>query len=106
MRKFSQIKTDKDFPNAKVLTFLAKTTYPDSYYPNGYLYQFEINRITFTTLGTLKKTEDEDQTESKFLVAMFFIFRILIRDILLKPEQVLKGNKVKQTTKTYSNFLL
>ena len=86
LRDFSQITDEKDFPDIKVLTFLAKTCLHNAYFPNNYLYPFEIKRVTFTTLGTLQKTNDD--IESKFLVAMFFIFRGLIRDILLNPHNV------------------
>lgn len=92
LRSLSKISDEKEFPNIKILTFLAKTTNPDSYFPNYYLYDFELKRITFTTLGTLAKTGED--TESKFLLAMFFIYRILIRDILMNPQNVYVGQQL------------
>lgn len=97
LREFSQTGPGKSFPKPEILQFLARTTHPDAYYPNGYLYQFELKRLTFTTIGTLKKKEED--TESKFLVAMFFVFRSLIRDILLNPEQVFAQSKLNNPTR-------
>lgn len=106
MREFSELSDEKEFPNIRILTFLAKTTHAGAYYPNEYLYDFELRRITFTTLGTLKQRDSIDDHESKFLLSMFFVFRSLIRDILLNPQNVYRNQPLDNHSVQYCIYLI
>lgn len=57
-----------------------------SFLPSNFLTVFEISRIE---LNTQASTGDIDEVHSKFLMMMFYIVRILIKEILFNIERIL-----------------
>ena len=74
---------------------VATYTMDHSIIPDKYLTVFEICRIKFNTQGSTGILPKET---SNMLIFMFFMFRILIYEILLKPDVILE-KKVSEKTK-------
>ena len=74
--------------------------------PDLYLTEYELCRIKFNTQGSTGKTTENT---FKMLIIMFYIFRVLIHEILLAPEKSLEGInlsvKAKRNLKLIAGYI-
>jgi len=70
---------NKSFQNSLLVRFLVRAYSNYSYSPNEFFYRVELQKLSFSTTGALK---NNSQDVLEFLIGMYFIFHILVREIL------------------------
>lgn len=98
----ANLKEDDPFDNPLVLSFLANFSLPNCFVPDRYLFQCEMDKISFSYTG--KTSPDLDPKISKYLIGSFLLIKILVDKLLLHASEFFKGPGLKFSGKTFNNF--
>ena len=79
-----------------LLKFLNKLTRNKTYLPDNYLTPFEESRLKFTDDGGLAEMNRDREA---LLISFFVISRTLVKNMLLKPTEVLNRHATDQAKK-------
>lgn len=82
----------KDIPVAQI-DFLGTLIHDFEFLPQNFLFQFEINRLEYTSFGALSKM---NQTKSHMVILTLIILRVYVFRMVLKPWTDFKVVKKKE----------
>ena len=90
LRKLLNVLIEKakgaEFPES-LIKFIASITENQSVPPDRFLFEFEVRRLNFTHLGTLKGMTS---LHSKMIIGMFLVIRVIVYQFLVQPWNELK----------------